>query len=85
MYGFETTRRIIAFSSILAGLAMGTAALGVGMAGGYLHLLGLLSAGLLLLALRVSWKAIERLQFSLFKYASVYMLCAMLLFVLQSV
>ncbi len=85
VYGFKTTRRVIALSSVLAALVMGSAALGVGMAWGYLHLLGVLSAGLLLLALWVGWKASERLQFGLFKYASVYMLCAMLLFVLESV
>jgi len=48
---------------------------------GYLRLLAVLSAGLLLLAVRSSMTPSERLNFGLFKYASLYMLSTMLLFI----
>jgi len=81
-YGFRFTRMAIAVSSILASLAMGLAAWGIGMAWGYLRLLSVLSFGLLLLALAVIYKPSERVSFGLFKYASLYMLAAMILIVM---
>lgn len=85
VYGFAKTRRLIAVSSLLAGLAMISAALGTGISWGLFSLLAVLSAGLLVLGVWVTWKASERVQFGLFKYASLYMFCAMLLFVVESV
>lgn len=81
-YGFHHTRVMIAISSILAASAMGLAAWSIGLAWGFLRLLGVLSAGLLLLAVPTAFKPSERINFGLFKYASVYMLAAMLLVVL---
>jgi heme o synthase len=81
-YGFETTRIIIAISSILAALAMGSAALGIGMAWGFLRLLGVLSIGLVMLSVIMIFRPSERVNFGLFKYASVYMLSSMLLMVI---
>lgn len=78
-YGFAITRRVIAFSSILAALALGFAAIGIGMSIGYLRLVVVLSAGLLLLAVSALFKPSDRLNFGLFKYASLYMLSTMLL------
>lgn len=78
-YGFGFTRAAIAVSSALASLAMGMAAWGIGMQWGFLRLLAVLSAGLLLLALTVLHKPTERASFGLFKYASLYMLAAMIL------
>ncbi len=78
-YGFSTTRATIAFSSILAALAMGAAAWGIGMEWGFLRLLGVLSAGLLVLAVATVIRPSERVNFGLFKYASLYMLSSMLL------
>ena len=49
------------------------------MSWGYLRLLGVLSAGLLLLAAVMMLRPSERVNFGLFKYASVYMLTAMLI------
>ena len=46
IYGFQSTRGIIAFSSVLAALSMGVAAYGVGMTWGYLRLLAVLSGGI---------------------------------------
>ncbi|MCU0485096.1 MAG: heme o synthase [Anaerolineales bacterium] len=78
-YGFGFTRGAIAVSSILAALAMGIAGWGIGMDWGFLRLLGVLSGGLLMLAVSMIVKPSERINFGLFKYASVYMLFSMLL------
>jgi len=81
-YGFSFTRATIAISSILAALAIGFAAWSIGMSWGCLRLLGVLSSGLLLLAVAVTVRPSERTSFGLFKYASVYMLSAMLIVVI---
>ena len=78
-YGFPATRWTIAVSSVLAGLAMGAAALGIGLTQGALHLIGLLSGGLLLVAVYSLWRPSDKANFTLFKFASIYMLFAMLL------
>jgi protoheme IX farnesyltransferase len=81
-YGFPFTRAVIAISSLLASLAMGLAAWGIGMEWGFLRLLGVLSAGLFVLAIRMVVRPTERLSFGLFKYASIYMLSAMIILML---
>ncbi len=78
-YGFNTTRAVIALSSLLAAASIGLASWGIGMTWGYLRLLSVLSAGLLLLALTAVMRPSEKLNFGLFKYASLYMLSSMLL------
>jgi protoheme IX farnesyltransferase len=78
-YGFGVTRATIAVSSVFAALAMGLAAWGIGMQVGYLRVLLVLSGGLLTLALTSVFRPTERVNFGLFKYASLYMLSAMLL------
>jgi protoheme IX farnesyltransferase len=83
-YSFGVTRLTIAVSSILAALAMGFAGWGIGMDWGFLRLLGVLSGGLLVLAAATMFKPSERINFGLFKYASVYMLAAMLLVVIEA-
>lgn len=84
-YNFEATRRIIAVSNVMAAFSIGTAALGIGMAWGYLWLIILLSAGLILLTARSLIKPSERANFNLFKYASLYMLGSMLLVIVSGV
>jgi protoheme IX farnesyltransferase len=79
VYGFKTTQIMIAGSSILTTIALGAAAYGVGLTWGFMRLLGVLSVGLFILAFRSLTAPSERLTFGLFKYASVYMLSAMLL------
>ena len=81
-YGLKTTRIAIAISSILAALAMGAAAWGIGMAWGFLRLLGVLTFGLLMLAFAITFRPSEQVNFGLFKYASVFMLGAMIMIVL---
>jgi len=78
-YGEKTTRIIIAISSVLASVAIGVAAFMIGTEIGYLRLMVVLSSGLLLLAIASVLKPSERINFGLFKYASLYMLSAMLL------
>ena len=82
-YGLDITRFTIAFSSVLAAGAMVAAGVGIGMDWGFLRLLGVLSAGLLVLATAMTFKSTELVNFGLFKYASVYMLAAMILVVLE--
>jgi heme o synthase len=78
-YGFHATRVAIAISSIFAALSMGLAAWGIGMTLGYLRILIVLSMGLLTLAAISVFRPTERVNFGLFKYASVYMLSSMFL------
>jgi protoheme IX farnesyltransferase len=78
-YGEAITRRLVAFSSMLVALAMAGAAYGLGTSWGYLRLLALLTAGLLILAVGGLVHPSERVNFRLFKYASLYMLGSMLL------
>lgn len=83
-YGLGVTRATIAISSVLAALMMVVAGYGIGMAWGFLRLLGVLSAGLLMLAVAITFKPSERVNFGMFKYASVYMLAAMILVVIEA-
>lgn len=82
-YGFRKTRLVIAISSVLAALAIAVATIGLGMSGAYLGLIALLSTGLIILAVVSMVRPSEKANFSLFKYASVYMLNAMILLVIS--
>jgi len=78
-YGDRVTQMIIAGSSVIASLLMIVAAYGIGLTVGYLRLMAVLSAGMLLLAVGSALRPSEYLNFGLFKYASLYMLGAMTL------
>ncbi len=78
-YGFRFAYFTIAVSAVLASLAMVSAALLIGVRSGALQALLVLSVGLLVLALSSAFRPSERLNFMLFKYASLYMLGGMLL------
>ncbi len=78
-YGFPATRAIIAISSIIAAVAIAAAGILIGIQWGFVRLLVVLSAGLLLLAISSIYRPTERVNYGLFKYASVYMLSAMVL------
>jgi protoheme IX farnesyltransferase len=82
-HGFQFTRVTIAVSSVLAAIAMTMAAVGIGMDWGYLRLIGVLSVGLLGLAIAISIRPSERINFGLFKYASIFMLGTMIMIVLD--
>jgi protoheme IX farnesyltransferase len=83
-YGHPTARLVMALSSVAAAASMLLVAVLTGMASGNLVALLLLSGLLFLLALRSVVKPTPRLNFALFKFASVYMLGAMVLMVLGS-
>ena len=78
-YGLAATRATIAVSSVVAALCIGAAGVLIGMEWGFVRLLAVLSAGLLLLGVASVFRPTERINFGLFKYASVYMLSAMIL------
>lgn len=78
-YGFQFTRTTIAISSVLASIMIGIAAYGIGTEWGFLRLMAVLSIGLFTLAIASVIRPSERVNFGLFKYASLYMLSAMLL------
>lgn len=78
-YGESVTRKVIALSSVIAGGLISLAAILIQVRQGFLHTLGVLSGGLIILAFLVMIKPSNRLNFGLFKYASAYMLLAMLL------
>jgi protoheme IX farnesyltransferase len=78
-YGFPATRATIAIASLLAALSIGVAGFLIGMQWGFVRLLAVLSAGLFLLAIASVFRPTERVNFGLFKYASLYMLSAMIL------
>ena len=78
-YGFQKTQWIIALSSIAAAAMIGVAAYGIGLTWGYLRLMAVLTAGLTFLAFASALKPSDRINFGLFKYASLYMLSVMLL------
>jgi heme o synthase len=84
-YGVQFTRATIAISSVMSALCIGLAAYGVGMTWGYLRMLVVLSAGLLTLAAGSIMQPSERVNFGLFKYASLYMLSSMLLIVMYGI
>ena len=79
IYGEKVTRSTIAIASLIAAGLIGTAAVMIGVRQGVLHLLGILSGGLLVMAVLMLLKPTSRLNFHLFKYASFYMLASMLL------
>lgn len=83
-YGDSFTRAAIALSSVLAALAIGWASILIGLSAGYLRLIAVLTAGLLLLAFATFRVQSERVNFSLFRYASLYMLCSMIILALQA-
>jgi len=78
-YGFEATRAIIALSAIIAAASIGVAGVMIGVQAGALRLMAVLSSGLLLLSFATVFRPSEQVNFSLFKYASIYMLVSMIL------
>jgi heme o synthase len=78
-YGFYATRVVIAIASLAAALVMAGVAATIGVQTGLMWLLGVLGVGLLALAILGVARPSPRTSFALFKYASVYMLGAMLI------
>jgi len=78
-YGVDKTRLIIAISSVGAAVAIAIGIFSLGVSLGYLRTLIVLSSGLIILAMASVFNPSEKTNFLLFKYASVYMLSAMLI------
>lgn len=83
-YGDTFTRATIAISSVLAAFAIGWASVLIGISAGYLRLIAVLTAGLLLLAFATFRIESERVNFGLFKYASLYMLSSMIILAMKA-
>ena len=83
-YGDTFTRATIAISSVLAALAIGWASALIGISAGYWRLIAVLPAGLLLLAFATFRVESERVNFGLFKYASLYMLSSMIILAMKA-
>ena len=79
VYGFQFTRLTIAVSSVIAAVSISSAGILIGVQWGFVRLLAVLCAGLMLLALATVIQPTERVNFGLFKYASLFMLSAMIL------
>lgn len=82
-YGNQRTQRIIAFSAILATISMGISAIGIGLTWGYMRVLIVLSIGLFSFALSSMIRPSTKINFGLFKFASLYMLGSMLILAVQ--
>ncbi len=81
-YGHNVTRKVIAFSSIIAGALISSAAILIEIQQSFLYTLGVLSGGLMIWAFLMMVKPSSKVNFGLFKYASVYMLAVMVLLAL---
>lgn len=82
-YGERFTRMIIAISSILAAIAIGWASILIGLSAGLLSLITVLTAVMLILAFATLRIHTDRMNFMLFRYASLYMLSAMIILSIQ--
>jgi len=83
-YGYAFTRATITISSVIAAIAIGWASILIGLSAGYLRLMAVLTAGLLLLAFATFQVQSERANFGLFRYASFYMLSAMIILAMRA-
>ena len=82
-YGERFTRALIAISSILAAAAIGWASVLIGLSAGLLSLIAVLTAFMLILAFATLRIHTDRMNFMLFRYASLYMLSAMIILSIQ--
>ena len=82
-YGEPITRLTIAVSSILAAIAIGWASVLIGLSAGLLSLIAVLTAVMLLLAFATLRVHTDKMNFMLFRYASLYMLSAMIILSIQ--
>ncbi len=82
-YGEAFTRMTIAVSSILAAIAIGWASILIGLSAGLLSLIAVLTAVMLILAFATLRIHTDKMNFMLFRYASLYMLSAMIILSIQ--
>jgi protoheme IX farnesyltransferase len=82
-YGEQFTRLTIAVSSIVAAIAIGWASVLTGLSAGLLSLIAVLTAVMLILAFATLRVHTDKMNFMLFRYASLYMLSAMIILSIQ--
>ena len=82
-YGDRVTRMVIALSSVLAAIAIGWASILIGMSAGLLSVIAVLTAVMLILAFATLRIHTDKMNFMLFRYASLYMLTAMIILSIQ--
>ncbi len=82
-YGDRVTRAVIAISSVLAAISIGWASVLIGMSAGLLSLIAVLTAVMLVLAFATLRVHTDKMNFMLFRYASLYMLTAMIILTIQ--
>ena len=82
-YGERFTRTMIAVSSILAAISIGWASILIGLSAGLLSVIAVLTAVMLILAFATLRIHTDRMNFMLFRYASLYMLSAMIILSVQ--
>jgi len=82
-YGFQFTRITIAVSSVIAALSMGLSMVGISMSWGYLRLAAILALGLFGIAFYSLVRPSEKMNFGLFKFASLFMLGSMAMIVIS--
>ncbi|MEA3288165.1 MAG: protoheme IX farnesyltransferase [Candidatus Marinimicrobia bacterium] len=81
-YGEGITRVIISVSSFIAATSMLLSGIMMDLGAGYLRLIAVLAVGLLGLAVSTIFTASERINFGLFKYASLFMMTSMFVVIL---
>ena len=81
-YGYKNTRLIIALSSLGVAFSIALGLFFLGLSWGYLRLLAVLTVGMLGLVLGSVFRPSKKVNFGLFKYASLYMLSSMSMVVL---
>ncbi len=82
-YGDAFTRLTIAISSVLAAIAISWASVLIGLNAGLLSLIAVLTAVMLILAFATLHIHTDKMNFMLFRYASLYMLSAMIILSIQ--
>lgn len=78
-YNVGITRKVTAISTIIAAALVTSAAVLIQVNEGFLHLLGILSGVLVFFTILMLVRPSRKINFGLFKFASIYMLAAMLL------
>ncbi len=84
-YGFNNTRIIIALSSIGAAIAILIGAIALGLSLGYLQTIMALASGSIILAAISIINPSEKINFGLFKYASIFMLSTMIIIAIGTI
>ncbi len=81
-YGVNRTRLMIAVSSLLSAASIVISGILMNLTTGYLRLIIVLAVGLTGLAMGSMFNASERINFGLFKYASLFMMTSMFMVIL---